>query len=124
MSQITPQFTDTMKKWIQYDLEIEKLNKRIKDIRDEKGKIETKLVSYMEQKEITDNAINFANQRVVYANEKSYQSLSFKLLQQCFNEYFGNVDQSDELLSFIREKRKLKVEAILKRKASSRRGRK
>jgi len=116
--QVSSQFTNGMKQWIQMDMKMSELFKSIREIREKKNKVEEQLVNYMASNELTNTSIKLLNQKVSYSQETSYSSLSFKFLDSVLLEYFKNdQDKVDEIILFIRDRRSKKMSNGLKRKA-------
>ncbi len=115
--QVSSQFTNGMKQWIQMDMKIAELFKSIREIREKKKAVEEQLVNYMASNELTNTSIKLLNQKVSYSQETSYSSLSFKFLDSVLLEYFKNdQDKVDEIILFIRDRRSKKMSTGLKRK--------
>ena len=115
--QVSSQFTNGMKQWIQMDMKIAELFKSIREIREKKKAVEEQLVNYMASNELTNTSIKLLNQKVSYTQETSYSSLSFKFLESVLLEYFKNdQDKVDEIILFIRDRRSKKMSIGLKRK--------
>ena len=115
--QVSSQFTNGMKQWIQMDMKIAELFKSIREIREKKKVVEEQLVNYMASNELTNTSIKLLNQKVSYTQETSYSSLSFKFLESVLLEYFKNdQDKVDEIILFIRDRRSKKMSTGLKRK--------
>ena len=115
--QVSSQFTNGMKQWIQMDMKIAELFKSIREIREEKKAVEEQLVNYMASNELTNTSIKLLNQKVSYTQETSYSSLSFKFLDSVLLEFFKNdQDKVDEIILFIRDRRSKKMSTGLKRK--------
>jgi len=115
--QVSSQFTNGMKQWIQMDMKIAELFKSIREIREKKKTVEEQLVNYMASNELTNTSIKLLNQKVSYTQETSYSSLSFKFLDSVLLEYFKNdQDKVDEIILFIRDRRSKKMSTGLKRK--------
>jgi len=115
--QVSSQFTNGMKQWIQMDMKIAELFKSIREIREKKKAVEEQLVNYMASNELTNTSIKLLNQKVSYTQETSYSSLSFKFLESVLLEYFKNdQDKVDEIILFIRDRRSKKMSTGLKRK--------
>ena len=115
--QVSSQFTNGMKQWIQMDMKIAELFKSIREIREKKKAVEEQLVNYMASNELTNTSIKLLNQKVSYTQETSYSSLSFKFLDSVLLEYFKNdQDKVDEIILFIRDRRSKKMSTGLKRK--------
>ena len=115
--QVSSQFTNGMKQWIQMDMKMSELFKSIREIREKKKAVEEQLVNYMASNELTNTSIKLLNQKVSYTQETSYSSLSFKFLDSVLLEYFKNdQDKVDEIILFIRDRRSKKMSTGLKRK--------
>ena len=115
--QVSSQFTNGMKQWIQMDMKMSEHFKSIREIREKKKAVEVQLVNYMASNELTNTSIKLLNQKVSYTQETSYSSLSFKFLDSVLLEYFKNdQDKVDEIILFIRDRRSKKMSTGLKRK--------
>ena len=48
-------------------------------------------------------------------NSNSYESYTNKFYKECFSEYLGSEEKADELIQFMRQKRKVVKKGVLRR---------
>ena len=64
--QVSAQFTNGMKQWIQMDMKMSEHFKSIREIREKKKAVEVQLVNYMASNELTNTSIKLLNQKVTF----------------------------------------------------------
>ena len=110
-------FNKNVIKWINYDNEIKKYNNKIKNLRSEKNSFEGEILLYIENNNLQDNIFNLPSysSKVQYNTNKSYETISYKFLEDKLNKFFNDSDKASELLEFIKSERKYENKISLKR---------
>jgi len=105
--------------WVHYDNAIAELNKQIKNIRDLKATYESQILQMLQSSNMKQPIIQIANGRILVADDKTSQPLSFTMLEDMLNKYYaakpGARPETKEILKFIRENRTTQVTPCLKR---------
>lgn len=100
---------------VQLEEQIKILNEKINNYKKTKNAIEKKLIKNMKMSNLSDKAITYQNKKVYIHNDKSYDVLTFKFLEECFMDiYKGNQTTVKNLIEFIKNKRKRKINEIIK----------
>lgn len=115
MSNYNPNFTKGIKQWTDYDLQIEQLNQKVKDLRGKRDVLGDKLATYMQSNNLTQTAFNFNNSRVIYRNETKYSGLSYDFLFKCASSYFGDTKKAQEFCKYVKGNRQKTYIPCLKR---------
>ena len=102
--------------WIQYDDKIKEYNERCKKLREERDKLSSTMIEGMNQSESlpTYNVTNL-NTSVSFQKSKTYENYTNKFYKECFTEFLGSEEKANELLQFMKQKRKVEEKLILKR---------
>jgi hypothetical protein len=106
-------FNNSMIEWVTIDnTQREYLNK-LKDIREQKSVISEKLVNHIKQNDMETNVfkITSMNTNVQLSKTNVQESLTFKLIEECLDEYLNDKSKTEDIINFIRNKRK-KTEKI------------
>ena len=105
-----------IKKWVTLDNNQQKLNTQIKEIRDQKTNLSTDIITYFSINNIKSPTINISDGKLNLVNLKQYDNtISYVFLEKCFNEYFDDITQTQELLKFIKNKRTHSYNTFIKR---------
>jgi hypothetical protein len=94
---------------------IDLLNKKIQEIRNKKKDIEYKLINEMSNNGLQNQAITYQGKKIYMTTENSYDTLSFKFLEECLLKLFNNNNkQVKEIIKFIKSQRKKTINNIVK----------
>lgn len=107
-------FKDKMNEWMALEDKLEKLNKDIKKIRDEKTTREQKLIEYMKSSNLSNKAIKLNNQKISIGNDNTYTTLSYKYIEETLNKKY-NSSTVKEIIEYLKDERDKKTSFILKK---------
>ena len=109
-------FNKNILEWTKYDNEQKDYLNKIKEIREKKNKLSDNIISYIQINKLEDNLFKLPklNTTIQLSKNKNYEGLTYKYLEECFNEYYENdQDKITEIIDFIRNKRKINEKLIL-----------
>jgi hypothetical protein len=109
---------DSIKKWVVLDNQYRKLTSQITKLRDEKNDLTKNIITYYDSKNAKYPNINISDGKLNFIEQKIANALSFKFLEQCFDEFFKTSDADslkEELIEFIKSKRTHNVSTNIKR---------
>jgi hypothetical protein len=120
---MTTQDTDTVgnliRSWVHYDNAISDLNKQIKQMREAKNNYETQVLQKLESMKMKNPVIQISGGRILVAEEKVQQPLSFTMLESNLDSYYalkpGARNETKDILKYIREQRTSQSSPCLKR---------
>jgi len=109
--------------WVQFDNKLKEYNEKCKLLREKKEEISNHILTNFKDEENRDNFPQFAieqlNTKIMIHQSIHYESFNNKFLLESFSEYFqGNENSSEkaeELLKFLKQRRKKEMKIILKR---------
>jgi S-adenosylhomocysteine hydrolase len=107
-------FKDKMNEWMTIEDKIEKLNKDIKKLRDEKTSKEQKLIEYMKSSNLSNKVIKLNNQKVNIGNDNTYTTLSYKYIEETLKKKYNNTTVK-EIIEYLKNERDKKTSLILKK---------
>lgn len=96
---------DYIRKWVFLDNQQKKINQQIKELRDEKNILTTNILDYISNNNLNISKINISDGKLSFIEIKQANVITYKFLNECFNEYFNDTNKSNELLEFIKNKR-------------------
>ena len=94
-----------LKDWVTYDNYLKKVNKKTKDIKEKKEKLESKILTIFEHNNMTNTKVNIGDSKIFYNESISTTSLSYKFLFECLHKYFNNEKKAEEICDFIKSER-------------------
>jgi hypothetical protein len=112
-------------KWVHYDNKLKEYNEKSKRLREEKDKLSEKIFEYYDIDEHKQNSelpkfnLTKLKTKLTVHQSNHYESLNYKFLTKCLCEHFGNQEQADELVEFIRNKRSHETKISLKRESTA-----
>lgn len=105
--------------WVYYDTQIASLNRQIRKLREDKQMTESQIITSFQATRMPNPVIQIAGGRLVVGQERRTEPLTFKMLQTMLKQYFsqkvGARDETDAILSFIKERRDVTLSPSLKR---------
>lgn len=110
--------------WVQCDNQIkeynDKMKEKIKPVKEMKDKLSEEIlqeinISNIEKSQIPTFNIQALNTSIVPTVNNSYEGYTNKFLSDCFTEYFNSEEKAKELLTFMKNKRKVEKKYSLKR---------
>jgi len=110
--------------WVQCDDQIkeynDKMKEKIKPVKEMRDKLSDEIlqeinISNIEKSQIPTFNIQALNTSIVPTVNNSYEGFTNKFLSDCFTEYFNSEEKSKELLTFMKNKRKVEKKYSLKR---------
>lgn len=107
-------FKDKMNEWMSLDDKIEKLNKDIKRLRDEKTSREEKLIEYIKTSNLSNKVIKLNNQKINIGNDNTYTTLSYKYIEETLKKKY-NHSTVKEIIEYLKNERDKKTSLILKK---------
>ena len=104
-----------IKNIIQLEDQLKILNEKVQNHKKIKNNIQKTLIHNIKKAQLTDKAITYQNKKIFITNDKSYDILSFKFLEECFLKLYNNDSQKvKKIIEFIRKKRNKKINQVIK----------
>ena len=110
--------------WVQCDNQIKEYNDKMKEkiapVKEMRDKLSDEIlqalnIDNLEKSQIPTFNIQALNTSIVPTVNNSYEGYTNKFLQDCFTEYFNSEEKSKELITFMKNKRKVEKKYSLKR---------
>ena len=109
---------ETVKEWMQVDNEMKTIQKRLRELRQDKKELTDILIDIMRNNDIDEFDVNGGG-KIMYKKSTVKSTLSKKHLLASLHEYFkDNPEQGIEVTNFILENREEKVKESIKRTSS------
>ena len=114
------QSMDTLQKnllqWTKLDLELKELNKKCSDIRKKKEILQSRICPVIKSEKLEDNifSIPALQTNVLFKEQKTSESLSYKFLEEKLNDYFDTPEKTGLLIQYLKDNRKTETSFILK----------
>ena len=111
------QLESNLTNWGKIDKRIYQLNNDIKLLKAKRGQLTEVLVNSLKVNDLALNKFELPDiERSISLMEiTSQEGLTYKYLEQCFNEYFSNdTDKSVELLNIVKNNRQKTTKNVLK----------
>ena len=102
--------------WTKLDKELKELNKRCSDIRKKKEHLQSKICPQIQSEQLEDNIFSIPSleTNVVFKEQKTSESLSYKFLEEKLMDYFETPDKAQILLQYLKDNRKHDSSFVLK----------
>ena len=106
---------DEIKNWVSKDNEIKLLNERIQELRKNRDVYSNNILTYVETNNMYNSKVKISDSTLQFTSVKQQQTLTYKFLEICAQEYFLNSDKASEFIEFVKSKRESKMLNIIKR---------
>jgi len=114
-------FGEVIKEWTRNEIEIKKLQERLKNIRSKNKELSHDLLIHIDENDLQDNTFNITSlqKKISIKESKITEPLTFKYLENCINIYFDINEEKDNkyhkenLLKFIKFKRQSSIKSTL-----------
>jgi len=108
-------FEDDVKNWVMIDNKIKQQSETIKDLRNKRNHLTSKIFSYAEENNLENAVIEISDGKLKFQQSKQTSPLTFKFLEECLNECIQNEDQVKQIIKFVKSKREYKYVSDIKR---------
>ena len=115
MSTGTNHLDKTIQNWVELDNELKKLNEKTKDIRTRKNDIEDKIMTYVEDNNMSNSVVNITDGKIKFCETKQTSPLTLGFLEKCLSEVIANQGQVKQIVDYIKSKRETKMVPEIKR---------
>ncbi len=102
--------------WTQLDKQLKKINKQASDIRKKKEELQGNICPLIQENKLEDNIFSIPSLQadVSFKEQKTSESISYKFLEDKFNEYFKSDQEVQQLLQYLKDNRKKEVNYVLR----------
>ncbi len=102
--------------WTKLDLELKELNKKCSDIRKKKDILQSRICPIIQSEQLEDNifSIPTLQTNVLFKEQKTSESLSYKYLEEKLNGYFDTPEKTGLLIQYLKDNRKAETSYVLK----------
>ena len=111
--------------WIQCDDKIKEYNEKCKSVRQIKENLGTEILENLNLSDFNEQTIDkqalpkfnieALQTSLVTQVSNTYESYTNKFYKECFTEFLGSEEKADELIKFMKGKRKIERKITLKR---------
>ena len=107
----------SMYEWAQTDDQIKQLNQQCSELRKQRDNLQTHVITMIQEHNLQDNLFQIPTLQtnISCKSHKTSETISFKFLEEKFNEYFSSPEECQSLLQFLKDKRKHETSLVLKR---------
>ena len=105
-----------MYQWTKLDKELKEVNKVASDIRKKKEDLQKQICPLIVDHQLEDNVFSVPSLQtnVSFKEQKTSESMSYKFLEEKFNDYFETPEDCLKLLQYLKDNRKKESSFILK----------
>lgn len=109
------QLQDNIKEWVTRDNEIKKLNEKLQVLRKDRETYSNNILLHIQNNNMYNSKVRINDSVLQFTSVKQQQTLTYKFLETCAQEYFLNSDKASEFIDFVKSKRESKMVDIIKR---------
>ena len=102
--------------WTKLDKELKEVNKIASTIRKQKDDIQKDLCPLIQEHNLEENIFSIPSLQtnITFREQKTTESMSYKFLEEKFNDYFDTQEDCLKLLQYLKDNRKKESSFVLK----------
>jgi len=102
--------------WTKLDKELKEVNKLASEIRKQKDSLQKQLCPLIQENNLEENIFSIPSLKtdITFKEQKTSESMSYKFLEEKFNNYFESPDDCLKLLQYLKDNRKKETTYVLK----------
>ena len=112
---IMEEFQNNIKKWVQLDTQLKTLNEKTKEIRNEKGEINTSIMDFVEDNKLSSSTIKISDGKLKFAQNKQTSPITLGFLEKCLSDVIAEEDKVKQIMKYIKDQRETKLVPDIKR---------
>lgn len=102
--------------WTKLDKDLKNINRMASDIRKQKDDIQNQLCPFIKEHQLEDNIFSIPSLQtnVSLKEQKVSESMSYKFLEEKFNDYFKTQEECLKLIQYLKDNRKKETSFVLR----------
>ena len=108
-------FQEHVKKWVSLDTQLKALNDKMKEIRNERNELADNILDFADDNNLSASTIKISDGKLKFAQTKQTTPISLGFLENCLTEIIGDESKIQQIMSYIKEKREVKIITDIKR---------
>lgn len=116
--QISPEFEDNIKKWVNIDNKIKNAKDAIKYLNEEKNTTGESILEYMKSNNLNDQQINITGGKIKLGVSKTSTPVNRKYIENRLTSYFKNSNKAKDATNYIFSNREISEKEVIKRTKS------
>lgn len=108
-------FSETVQEWVILDNEMQKLQEKIKQIKEKKQSLSTNIMDTLQSRNKLHYTMELPDSQLRVQNRKEYSCLSFQYVEKCLLSLIPDQEQRTFVLKYLKDHREIKEVSELKR---------
>lgn len=108
-------FQEHVKKWVSLDTQLKALSDKTKEIRNERNELADNILDFADDNNLSASTIKISDGKLKFAQTKQTTPISLGFLENCLTEIIGDEEKVQQIMSYIKEKREVKIITDIKR---------
>jgi hypothetical protein len=111
---IKPGFEENVRKWVFLEARLKLINEKTKEMRELRNRIESEIIGYLDEKNMTHRKIAISNGEICVAEKKEYGGLTYSYIEECLGKLIPDKSQVEYVIKYIKNNRPIKIVKELK----------
>ena len=108
-------FQEHVKKWVSLDTQLKALSDKTKEIRNERNELADNILDFADDNNLSASTIKISDGKLKFAHTKQTTPISLGFLENCLTEIIGDEEKVQQIMSYIKDKREVKIITDIKR---------
>ena len=108
-------FQEHVKKWVSLDTQLKALSDKTKEIRNERNELADNILDFADDNNLSASTIKISDGKLKFAQTKQTAPISLGFLENCLTEIIGDEEKVQQIMSYIKDKREVKIITDIKR---------
>jgi len=108
-------FEKKIQQWVAVDNRLKELNEQTKELRQQRSDANDAIIEYIQTNKLSNAVINITDGKLKFGEMKQTAPITLGFLEKCLGEVITNSTQVDQIMTYIKQKREVKVIPEIKR---------
>lgn len=108
-------FENQIQQWVKIDDQVKLLNEQIKQLREERNKLEQNITNYASSNNLSNSTFKINDNKLKFVNTKVIEPLTLRYLEKTLSGVIKNETQVKLIMEHIRQNRNIKIVPEIKR---------
>ncbi len=108
-------FQGHIKRWVSLDSQLKSLTDSAKQIRNERNELADNIFEFVDENNLSTSTIKISDGKLKFFQNKQTSPISLGFLENCLTDIFQDEEKVNQIMSYIKERREIKVVPDIKR---------
>lgn len=108
-------YNEAIQRWVQYDNKLKEYNEKIKPLRENKRKLEEKIIDFTKSNNLNEHTIKISDGTITFKQQINQTPLSIKFIEKCLHDIIPSNESVNKIMNYIASQRQSNEKINIKR---------